>query len=408
MPVQVEFEWQETEDTVVFALRIPRLSKLKRSAVRTVISPAYIRVSAPPYFFEADLLGEIDEKRSVSTVSKDQLFLRLPKKVPGIWKTFSAADDPRLTKEKLLTRRQASLEVYEENQKKRRQQLTELKHEKHRKAQEEQWRMDRETREWLEAQKELEKAKALREVYSSDFLEKADHREFTETDELPNDPADADCADSPTAAAACRKIPVVDDSSSDDECLSLRLKDDAETPAEAGTPEMRHTAADRHLQSLRAEEEVGQALQRTCNPDTENVPPCSDGTRRLEEGEPLQKKTIQLSFTARRHHRLPARGDRIPPFPKDATHAIPPKNKSDKRVSHEEDPEWLKQKGDKLLRNGDMRSAIEAYSAALRIASNARCFANRAQCHLLLGDLDKVRCCTGIRFRHPFLLSWNR
>ncbi|PHJ25789.1 hypothetical protein CSUI_000350 [Cystoisospora suis] len=397
MPVQVNFEWQETEETVLFTLDIPRLSNLKTSAVRTVISPAYIRVSVPPYFFEADLYGEIDELRSVSTISKNQLFLRLVKKVPRIWKTFSARENPQLTKEELLARRQASLEVYEENLKKHRQQLAELKHEKHKQAQEEQWRVDRETREWLEKQKEIEKTNFLRELYSSDFSDRTNHPEpcrvdgaidgFHEEPLTSHEPR-SDCVDGAGTVANSRKVLIVDDSSSDDDSFVVPPKDGSEKNPRETADKPRHPARDSSSRSLPIEEDIGRTEQHVCNAGKENVLISSNTEQQLRGGAPPQKKTVRLSFTARKHHRLPARGEKIPPFPKNATQPVGPRK--DKGASHEGDPEWLKQKGDKLLRNRDMKSAIEAYSAALKIASSARCFANRAQCHLLLGDFDKV------------------
>lgn len=51
----------------------------------------------------------------------------------------------------------------------------------------------------------------------------------------------------------------------------------------------------------------------------------------------------------------------------------------------EEDPVWLKSKGDDFFRGGDARSALNAYSAAIDADSRfTACYANRAACYLKL------------------------
>lgn len=55
----------------------------------------------------------------------------------------------------------------------------------------------------------------------------------------------------------------------------------------------------------------------------------------------------------------------------------------------EEDPAWLKAKGDDFFRSGDSRSAISAYSSALDVDGNMiACYANRSACYLKLGLLQ--------------------
>jgi len=64
----------------------------------------------------------------------------------------------------------------------------------------------------------------------------------------------------------------------------------------------------------------------------------------------------------------------------------------------EEDPVWLKAKGDDFFRAGDVRSALNAYNAALDLDENMlSCLSNRAVCHLRLGmsiecKLDCTKC----------------
>lgn len=67
----------------------------------------------------------------------------------------------------------------------------------------------------------------------------------------------------------------------------------------------------------------------------------------------------------------------------------------------EEDPVWLKAKGDDFFRAGDVRSALNAYNAALDLdESMLSCLSNRAVCHLRLGMSTecKMDCTKGIDF----------
>merc|ERR1711916_54925 len=69
------------------------------------------------------------------------------------------------------------------------------------------------------------------------------------------------------------------------------------------------------------------------------------------------------------------------------------------RTMEEEDPTWMKAKGDDFFRGGDFRSAINAYSEALDMdAHMIGCYANRAACYLKLNmPVDcQADCSTGI------------
>ena len=65
----------------------------------------------------------------------------------------------------------------------------------------------------------------------------------------------------------------------------------------------------------------------------------------------------------------------------------------------EDDPVWLKAKGDDFFRAGDIRSALNAYSAALDLDDRMlSCLSNRAVCYLRLGmSIDcRMDCTKGI------------
>ena len=66
----------------------------------------------------------------------------------------------------------------------------------------------------------------------------------------------------------------------------------------------------------------------------------------------------------------------------------------------DEDPVWLKAKGDDFYRGGDFRSALNAYSAAIDMNENMiPCYSNRSACYLRLSMFAECRldCTEGIK-----------
>ncbi|CAJ1374524.1 unnamed protein product [Effrenium voratum] len=100
---------------------------------------------------------------------------------------------------------------------------------------------------------------------------------------------------------------------------------------------------------------------------------------------------IGMRFTARPRPGVPVRdrGKKAPPFPKDAPKTeLPPMMAGDEE-GDENDPVWLKDKGDQLMVRGEVQGAYNAYTEALKLGSNARCFANRAVAALYLGNFEQ-------------------
>ncbi|KEP61259.1 UNVERIFIED_CONTAM: Ekn1, related protein, putative [Hammondia hammondi] len=386
MPVPVKFEWSETSDTVAFALCIPVLSSCHTPEVRRIISPLYIRISAPPYFFEVDLFDEIDDETVDASLSGAQLLLRLRKKKSGIWKAFCATDHPEITKETLLARREASIKTYERKQQERRQQLKERKYDKRKSAQEEQWRLDSGARQWLESQADSEKLQALHTLYNvaDNQEEPAYSRKEATKDSHP-----------PVASVSLLHARSINEGRTAAKAFQVKggvAGRSPERPVEVqGVQNRKHDFSVPKTFILDVESRPQAALEEHDLSDRSSREECSTpGECRLDDSAP-EKNRITLTFTTRRRQRLPARGNKMPPFPKDVQHLSTIQPLMDGRALREGNSEWLKQKGDSMLKNGDLRSAIEAYSASLKLADSARCFCNRGYCHLLLGEVDKVR-----------------
>jgi hypothetical protein len=130
----------------------------------------------------------------------------------------------------------------------------------------------------------------------------------------------------------------------------------------------------------------------SCIFDDEPEPPLKAVTTvHSKRDPPVRTKAgaIKLNFSAREHPGLPARESREPPMPKEKSDS---KDRRDAiEGGNEDNPVWLKERGDTLAAKGDFQGAINAYTTALKIRSNARCFANRALCRMAVGQLEEVQ-----------------
>lgn len=67
-------------------------------------------------------------------------------------------------------------------------------------------------------------------------------------------------------------------------------------------------------------------------------------------------------------------------------------NKQSHNKDIDEDPFWLKSKGDDFFRNNDWKSAISAYTSALDVDSNMiSCYSNRSLCYLKMNLLEECK-----------------
>ena len=80
MPISPAYSWSETDTTV----NVTAQCKGVTSASSDVFcSPHYVSINASPYFLELDLCGRIDAQKSVATVRRGEVVLKLMKFHPG-------------------------------------------------------------------------------------------------------------------------------------------------------------------------------------------------------------------------------------------------------------------------------------------------------------------------------------
>lgn len=342
MPTQIPFDWREDESTVIFVLSA---TGVKAKNLSVAICDVYVKVNLPPSLFEVDLLHEIDPEhpKTRCRVSPNKVTVTLQKRVPQIWGEFRATG----AKADLRARRQAALDALEQREAERQQKRKDFKEEMLKQGEHAQWRLDSQNRETIEKWEQEEKAKWEEEVFGSFDANTGDL--LTES-RLATDAIDAtDALDVAEVQEAPKEVEV-------------RLLKEAPIEPEVKVEE-----------PIWSPEELD---------DTEEYVP----EVRASPGK------IGLRFTERPRPGVPVRdrGRKAPPFPKDAPKTdLPPMMAGDDREEDENDPVWLKDKGDQLMVRGDYSGAYNAYTEALKLASNARCFANRAVASLYLGNFEQ-------------------
>eukprot|EP00439_Symbiodinium_sp_Y106_P025504 s2230_g3.t1 len=295
----------------------------------------------------------------------------------------------------LRARREAALKVLQEREEERQKKKQdrdakgnysvghyEFKQEMLKQGEHAQWRLDSQNRETIEKWEKEEKDRTIEDI--------------TEQDQRSEDRREAPAPTSAPVAAKAKKsakaAPVEEEPLDESLCITRPQVQDLSEEEPPKEPEPIVKAEE--LQRWHDEEET-----------EEYIPQVRDNPGK-----------IGIRFTARPRPGVPVRdrGRKAPPFPKDglvlfrrqseegssSVSAVPntapwdaPKSDAPPMIAGDEedesDPVWLKDKGDKLMTLGDYQGAYTAYTEALKLASNARCFANRAVAALYLGNFEQ-------------------
>jgi len=335
MPPQIPFDWREDETSLIFVLSTPGV---KAKNLSVAICDVYVKVNLPLALFEVDLLHEIDPEhpKTRCRVSPNKVTVTLQKRVPQIWDEFRAAG----AKADLRVRRQAALDALEQREAERLQKRKDFKEEMLKQGEHAQWRLDSQNRETIEKWEQEEKEKWEEEVYRSFDSATGDLLESERRDDL--------------------------------DALDV-VSSEVQPPLDQEVEETSEPQVVKPEEPIWSEEDLA---------DTEEyVPDVRDNPGK-----------IGLRFTERPRPGVPVRdrGRKPAPFPKEAPKTeLPPMLAGDEREEDENDPVWLKDKGDQLMVRGDYTGAYNAYTEALKLASNARCFANRALTSLYLGNFEQ-------------------
>ena len=159
IPIVAPYTWQETESGVTISARIPGATPANTDFFA---SPHYVKANSSPgggsgiFLLEADLLAEIDAKRSAAVVKAGgEVEIRLHKVAPELWGQLTVQ---ALDKAERMRRRRRSIEAAERAAAADAEEAKKAAWEKSRHTLSSQMELDRAYRGVLEARKSAEKA----------------------------------------------------------------------------------------------------------------------------------------------------------------------------------------------------------------------------------------------------------
>ncbi|MEW5311990.1 MAG: hypothetical protein WDW38_003655 [Sanguina aurantia] len=307
MPIAPKYDWEESEDGLEVRVALSGVSKTSADVSATDVM---LKVNIPPYLLILDILHEVDEAKSVATLTGDGVSFKLVKRERGLWGALCL----EASKEDLIKRRNESVER------------------SHKRLEEgRQIRLQR-------------KAQEVKDSHSHGGGEE-DEEKFGEGD---------------------------DDGDENGEDVWGGLTD-----GESAWREVEAQAAAGREQGL-----VGAGKTQEAGPVT--FTPLPPPRTRLQ--------AVPVDFTRLETGHLPARQVREEEIKAYKKKAVDERLLADSVDVADRQPLFLKDKGDALYQQGNYRGAINAYSRGLEIdAEIPLLWANRAACHLQLGD--PAMCC---------------
>lgn len=397
MPISAQYAWKDKKDTVKVLIPTKGVSPSK---IDIYVTSSTLKVNMSPYLVDIVLAHPIDPMKHKASVINGVLNITLIKQTVGEWKELELSDEMASEVRKDAEEKQSLLE--QEMQEKRRDKKIELE----RFALRKQMSLDEADRSRMDTVKADEKREAEAEVYAT--FAKMEAAKVAQSNGKPNVPSAVksvqfkDSSDTTVSSMAPGKAPSSSkDIFTDDDCVVVDIDDfiasddveidedsDNGAPTTKAAPSITDIDADDYAYVQVEDDEV----KFVPAPRTAGVSSCSDAKVQIQFSTrvfptPLRESKIaeEEDWVAKNRKHLKKHGVLGKAVPKGKTGDI-----------SEEDPIWLKAKGDDFFRSGDFRSAVNAYSAAIDIDDEAiACYSNRSACYLKLNmSVDCVEDCS--------------
>ncbi|KAM6388423.1 dynein axonemal assembly factor 4 isoform 1-T1 [Pluvialis apricaria] len=346
MPVWLrEHRWRQTPSAVYLSLPVRGLRVTPASIFCT---DQYLKVSIPPFLFEAILYAPIDDTNSTAKIGNGIIFFTLYKKEAAMWDTLTLAN---ANKEKLqYLRENAVLKAHEKaKEETEAKKVTKQEHKKYA----------------LEATMKLEEAERKR---IEDLKEKERQKVTKELELWKKQQEDAEKQ---------KRVQKEGELHQEAEQLKERKKEKmnkTRVPNE-GTSKTRFKAVKGH----------GAYSMFSENLKEEQLPA------------PRSAATIKINFTSRafptalRESRVAEEEEWLRKQAEARRTVSADLSELEDLKEEEKNPEWLKDKGNKMFATGNYLAAVNAYNLAVRLNNKLPLlYLNRAACHLKLRNLHKA------------------
>jgi len=397
MPIAGTYSWSEKNDRVVLYIPLKGCSPAK---VDIFCTSSTLKVNYSPYILDLVLRGPINAVKHKATVKEGVLTVTLFKSgSEGLWGTLLASDEDS------AALRAKSVADHQNLQKELSEQRRDRRVDDERFSLRKQMALDDSEKSRLENLKSEEKA-AAEEVMYKTFADMQAQQAATAAGtsgveahlkvKQPNSATTAAASSSAASKTIFDKFLDMDDI--DDEPVTEGKNNNSPRVVELHSSDDEdedEEDEDRVMQRNNVEISNISESQFVCPDDDKEVrfvPP----PRSIKSNDSDTSSRLGVSFTPRlfptpmRESKIAEEEDWIV---KNRRHLKNHPNFG-KRLGDvsEEDPTWLKAKGDDFFRGGDARSAISAYSAAIDAdESLTSCYANRSACYLKLGLFSDCR-----------------
>lgn len=339
MPLAVkDHSWEQT-DSVVY-ISVP-LKGVRAGKADVVCTEDYLKVNFPPFIFEAFLYAPIDDSKSHAKIGNGVIIFTLYKKEEALWESLNTT---KVDKETMQSIREKSILKLQENADEEAKGKAVKKRENEKYALGVMMKIEESERKRIEDIKEAERKKA------SEELEKWKEQKRIEDEE--------------------RKQEVLKERKQIEED---RRRTQAKNKANATKSRAALTKGER----------------------TDNI-----FTKKVEEEAlpaPRSAGRIQIQFTPRvfptavRESRIAEEEEWLHKQAEARRALNAADSELDDLKEEEKNPEWLKEKGNRLFSLGNYLAAINAYSLAIRLNSKIPAlYLNRSACHLKLRNLHKT------------------
>ncbi|KAF4071861.1 hypothetical protein AMELA_G00267760 [Ameiurus melas] len=336
MPLLIsDHTWTQTDSSV--CVRVP-LRAVKPGKVDVMCTEEYLKVSFPPFLFEAFFSAPIDEEKSAAKIGNGVALFTLRKKKPGLWEQLSVNIGKDEQKE---IREGAVIKIQKKAMEKEEEKVQRI-HQERKYTLETMMKIEEEERATIQRMKDEECARALKELQSW----KETQKEVEEEEEA-----------------------------------RRRLQE----------------AAEQETKQVHQRRKPEKVITPVRNPSrAEGEMSSGEKSRPVELPAPRSTGCVKVSFTPRVFP-TPSRESFVPQEEElrqeaEARRAVNADlAELDDLTEEERNPDWLKDKGDKFFAAGNYQAAVNAYDLAIRLNRRIPAlFSNRAACHLKLRNLHKA------------------
>ncbi|XP_067827274.1 dynein assembly factor 4, axonemal [Heptranchias perlo] len=344
MPLLVkDYTWDQDESQVFITVPLKGVSARKADIF---CAEDYIKVNFPPFLFEVVLCASIDESKSSAKVGNGVVIFTLCKKESAMWQQLTTVE---VNKEKLQNKRENAVLAAQEKAQEAIKEKTIKKRENEKYSLEKMMKIEEDNRKQIEELKEQERRKATEELEQWKLL-KQEEEELKRKEEL--------------KVARQR---------AEAEKRRRRRKEENKQNSASQTPN-KHSVKGGTTGNIFTE-----------NSKEEIIPaPRSSGNIQIHFTPRVFPTALRESRVAEEEEWLGKQAEA-----RRANNADVPELNDLKE--EEKNPDWLKDKGNKLFALGDYLAAINAYNLGIQLNNKLPVlYLNRAASHLKLRNLHKA------------------